>query len=802
MNDKLSEKDIKGVRRDRLSHLSEASLRISESLDLDTVLQEVLDSARSLTDARYCLITTLDESGQVEDLLASGLSPEESQGLRGTLEDSGYLEYVSYNPGPLRVGDLAAYAKSLGLPELRTPAPVSSLMAAPIRHQGERVGNIHLAKSESGAEFSLADEETVVMFASQAALVIANARRHRDERKARTDLETLINTSPVGVVVFNAMTGAPLSFNREARRIVGDLLNPGQPPERLLEVVSFKRADGREVSLDEFPLAQALRTGETVRAEEIVLQVPDGRSVTTLINATPIRSEEGEVEKVIVTLQDMTPLEELERLRAGFLGMVSHELRVPLTSIKGSVAALLKAGADLDPAETRQFHRIIDQQADTMQELIGELLDVARIETGTLHVSPEPAEVAVLVDRARSVFQSGGRHSLDIDLEPSLPLVMADRRRMVQVVGNLLANAARHSPEWSVIRVSAAREGLHVAISVADAGRGITADRLSHLFGKVSPAGDDGGEQTMGRSLGLSICKGIVEAHGGRIRAESDGPGRGAKFTFTIPAAEEAAAELSRSSPRSRKRETGQGRVLVVDDDPQTLRYVRGTLTEAGYEPTVTADPDEALVLMEEVRPSLVLLDMMLPGADGIELMRDILRVAAVPVIFLSVYDQDQVLARAFEQGASDYIVKPFSPMELVARVRAAIRRLALPYRTEPNEPYVLGDLRIDYGERLVTVAGCPVELTPTEYDLLVELSITGGRVVPHDHLLQRVWGAQKSGGIRTLRTHLVRLRRKLGDEAENPTYVFAEPRVGYRMPKGNAPAADEKEPLGLRDGL
>ena len=790
MNDKLSEKDIEGVRRDRLSRLSEASLRINESLDLDTVLQEVLDNARSLTDARYSLITTLDESGQVEDLLASGLSVEESQHLRGMLEDSGYLEYVSYHPGPLRVGDLAVYARSLGLPELRTPAPVSSLLAAPIRHQGERVGNIHLAKSEPGAEFSLADEEILVMFASQAALVIANARRHRDEQKARADLETLINTSPVGVAVFNAMTGAPLSFNREARRIVNDLLNPGQSLERLLEVVSFKRADGREVSLDEFPLAQALRTGETVRAEEIVLQVPDGRSVTTLINATPIRSEEGEVETVIVTLQDMTHLEELERLRAEFLGMVSHELRLPLTSIKGSVAALLKTGADLDPAEMRQFHRIIDQQADTMQELIGELLDVARIETGTLHVSPEPAEVAVLVDRARSVFQSGGRHNLDIDLETDLPLVMADRRRIVQVVGNLLSNAARHSPEWSVIRVSAAREGLHVAISVADEGSGITADRLPHLFGKASPAGEDGGQRTVERGLGLSICKGIVEAHGGRIRVESDGPGRGAKFTFTIPGADETSAEVSRSSPRSRRGER-QGRVLAVDDDPHTLRYLRDTLTEAGYEPTVTADPEEALVLMEKVRPSLVLLDIMLPDADGIELMEDILRVADVPVIFLSVYDQDRVLARAFEQGASDYIVKPFSPTELVARVRAAMRRLALPYRTDPTEPYVLGDLRIDYAERLVTVEGRPAELTPTEYDLLVELSISGGRVVPHDLLLQRVWGLHKPGGMRTLRTHMARLRRKLGEDAQSPAYISVEPRVGYRMPKGEMPGQE-----------
>ena len=793
MNDNPSassgEQDMEGARKDRLSRLSEASLRISESLDLDTVLREVLDNARSLTGARYSLITTLDPSGRVDDFLASGMDPEESGRLRGMLEESGYLEYVSHTPGPLRVADLAAYASSLGLPEFHPPAVVSSLLAVPIRHQGVSVGNIHLAKSEPGAEFSLADEETLVMFASQAALAIANARRHRDELKARTDLETLINTSPVGVVVFNAMTGAPLSFNREARRIVDGLWSPGQSPEQLLEVVSFKRADGREVSLEEFPLTQALSSGETVRAEEIVIHVPDGRSVTTLVNATPVLSEEGAVETVIVTIQDMTPLEEVARQRAEFLGMVSHELRVPLTSIKGSVAALLNSPSDLDPAETQQFHRIIDQQTDNMRELIGDLLDVARVETGTLPVSPEPAEVAVLVDRARTAFQSGGaRINLEVDLEPDLPLVMADRRRIVQVLGNLLSNAARHSPEWSIIRLSAACEGFDVAFSVADEGRGIAADRLPYLFGKFSPTGEDGGRQIPGPGLGLAICKGIVEAHGGRIRAESDGPGMGARFTFTIPAADAAVAGPARHLS-ARAGEGEQERILVVDDDLQMLRYVRDTLMEAGYNPVVTSDPHEALTLMRENRPGLVLLDLVLPGFDGIELMRDILAVADVPVVFLSVYGKDQIIARAFDMGASDYIVKPFSPTELVARIRAAMRRQSLPYRFGSSGPYVSGDLVIDYAQRLVTVAGSPVDVTPTEYDLLAELSASGGQVVPHDRLLQRVWGNQKSGTVRTLRTHLVRLRRKLGEDAENPRYIFADPRVGYRMPRSEAAA-------------
>ena len=243
---------------------------------------------------------------------------------------------------------------------------------------------------------------------------------------------------------------------------------------------------------------------------------------------------------MVVTLQDMTPLEEMERLRAEFLGMVSHELRTPLTSIKGSAATLTETASDLDPAEMLQFFRIIGEQADYMRDLIGDLLDVARIETGELPVAPAPADVATLVDEARSRFQSGGgRNNLRIDLSPELPLVMADGQRIVQVVGNLLSNAAKHSSESSVITVTVVRENVHVAVSVADEGRGIPSERLPYLFRKFTRTdGDDLGSGVAGSGLGLAICKGIVEAHGGRIWAESEGPGMGARFTFTIPMVE------------------------------------------------------------------------------------------------------------------------------------------------------------------------------------------------------------------------------------------------------------------------
>ena len=376
---------------------------------------------------------------------------------------------------------------------------------------------------------------------------------------------------------------------------------------------------------------------------------------------------------------------------------------------------------------------------------------------------------------------------MDIDVAPDLPLVMADRRRIVQVIGNLLSNAARHSPESSVIRVSAVRQGVGVEISVADQGRGILAEDLPHLFRKFSRADawDAGRSLVGGSGLGLAICKGIVEAHGGRIRAESEGTGMGARFVFTLPVVEEAEAEPAARSASSRREASRGERILVVDDDPQALRYARVALSEAGYRPTVTADPEEALLLVESNRPQLALLDMLLGDSDGIRLMRDILSVADIPIIFLSVYGRDEVIVRALEAGATDYIVKPFSPTELVARVRAALRRRGEPYRSETVGPYLLADLTIDYAQRRVTLSGHPVQLTPIEYDLLAELSMQAGRVVPHERLLRRVWSPGKPGNLRVLRTHLMRLRRKLGEDASSPRYIFAEPRVGYRMPKG-----------------
>ncbi|MDE2968439.1 MAG: response regulator [Chloroflexota bacterium] len=772
--------------RERLSKLSAASVRINESLDLNVVLQETIDEALRLTNARYGVIATMNERVGLGALLTSGTTAQEHQELTTLPEGMRIFEHFSRLEGPLRVENYRQYAESVGL-DGQLPMTVYSGLAAPMRHRAELVGIIWLGHDQASQEFSEADAETLVMFASQAALVIVNARRHRDVQRARGDLETLVNTAPVGVVVLEAKTGALVSVNQEAKRLV-DLLSPGQSPAELLKMLTLHRADGRESSLPDFPLVEVLQAGKTIRGEEITLTTPGNRALTTLINATPIRIENGDVEKYVITVQDMTPVRELERLRAEFLAMVSHELRAPLTSVKGSITTLLNPSSPLNPAEILQFHRIIDSQTDQMRELIADLLDVARIDTGTLSVAPEPTDLATLVGEAREAFQSGGgRHTLLIDLDPELPLVMADRLRMVQVLNNLLFNAARHSQETSPIRLLVERGEIQVTVTVADEGSGVPADQLPSLFRKFSGITAEERERDVARSgLGLAICKGIVEAHGGRIWAESDGPGTGARFSFTIPTVEtvEATARARPSQPTTqtaRPDEQERLRVLAVDDDPEALRYIRATLIQSGYEPIVTTEPQDALPLMRDERPHLALLDLRLPGTDGIELMAEITAMADIPVIFISAYGQDELIARAFEEGAEDYVVKPFSATELGARIKAALRRRAV---SEPEEPYVMGDLLIDFNERRVVLGGEAVSLTPMEHGTLVELAANAGRVVTYEQLLRRVWGLQAGDDVRPMRTAINSIRRKLGDEASNPTYIFTEARVGYRMAK------------------
>ena len=778
--------------QDRLSRLSEASVRISQSLDVDTVLREIVASACALAGAGCGGIATWDSSGQLRDFVTGGLSPSEHNLLMDLPDASELWACLREEMEPVRLKDLSAHIVTLGLSG--HPMLERSFMGMPVLQQGANVGYFYLLDKEAGQEFNDEDEGIMALLASQAGAAIANARKYQDEIQAKADLEALIDISPVGVVVFDAPSGRVASHNQEVRRIFGDVQLQGRSMMELLDVVTVRRADGQKIEPEKYSvLVSILREARAVRAEEIIFEFPDERKITTLVNVTPIVSDKGEALSVVLTMQDMTPIEEQERQRAEFLSMVNHEMRAPLATIKGCATTAMGTSSVLHPAESEQFFRIIDAQADHMSALINDLMDAAYIETGSLSVSLAPVDLAVMLDQARNMFTGvGHRNPVQIDLPADLPRVRADQQRIVQVVGNLLSNAAKHSPETSTIRVEAALKDLLVEVSVVDEGTGIPTERLPHLFRKYARRDRD--DRRVGPGLGLAICKGLVEAHGGRIWAESVEAGPGTRFTFSIPVSEEIEPGGSdyRWSQASSPGRSGdrQPLILVVDDDPQALGYTRGVLENAGYHSFVTGDPDKVQNLIEARQPDLVLLDLVLPGTDGIKMMQSMPALTERPVIFLSAYGRDETIARALEIGAADYVVKPFSPTELIARIRAALRKIA-----GPPEPFKLGELAINYDERRVVFKGSQVKLTATEYDVLRVLTANAGKAVTYDQLLRNVWQSRNTGDARVVRAVVKKLRSKLGDEVKNPRYIFTESRVGYRMAKPDG-APDPEDAL------
>jgi len=507
-----------------------------------------------------------------------------------------------------------------------------------------------------------------------------------------------------------------------------------------------------------------------------------------LINATPFYGARGEIVGAIAAIQDMTPLEELERLRSEFLGMVSHELRSPLAAIKGSASLALGSPIPLEAERARELFEAIDNQVDELTELVGNLLDITRVEAGTLSVRPESLDLGRVIEEAKSRFtRAGGAQEVQVHAPDALPPVRADEHRIGQVLINLLNNAGSFSPPNAPISVSVEHDEHFVTVRIADQGPGVPREKLPQLFRKFAQVHAEDRRSSTG--LGLVICKGIVEAHGGRIWADSPGPGQGTTISFTLPlAAGETVAEAGAARPEADwagkiTRRGDQLRILAVDDDPRILQYLRRALSEAGYRAIVSNDPAEAIEMVEMERPDLLILDVLFPGTSGFDVLKRIREFSAIPVIFLTGRDEEEDMIRALKMGADDYMTKPFSPSELLARMEAVLRRRAVPDSTV-QRPYTTGDLVVDFVERAVTVGDQPVHLSAIEYKLLGELAAHAGRVLTYDQLLERVWGPEYVSDTGLLRSSIRNLRRKLGDDARNPRYVLTERQVGYRMPK------------------
>jgi len=231
--------------------------------------------------------------------------------------------------------------------------------------------------------------------------------------------------------------------------------------------------------------------------------------------------------------------------------------------------------------------------------------------------------------------------------------------------------------------------------------------------------------------------------------------------------------------------------VLVVDDEPQIRRVMRTTLSSNGYTVIEARSGEDALEMLRKERPELVLLDVNMPGMGGLAACREIRSDSDIAIIMLTVRNTERDKVLALDAGADDYVVKPFSMEELLARIRAALRRTT---SAEPFPTYVSSDLEIDFERRKVLVQGCPVRLTPKEFDLLRHLVANRGKPLEHRRLLQAVWGPDYGNETEYLRVFINQLRKKIEPDPAHPKYIHTDPWIGYRFePGAPAPAKTKK---------
>ncbi|HEX8355514.1 MAG TPA: response regulator [Pyrinomonadaceae bacterium] len=366
-------------------------------------------------------------------------------------------------------------------------------------------------------------------------------------------------------------------------------------------------------------------------------------------------------------------LVEANRMKDVFLATLSHELRTPLTPVLGWVN-LLRTGAATDPAMLTQGLDAIERNARLQARLVDDLLDISRIVSGKLRIEWEPVNLCSVVELATEPARAETlARGVELAVEtPECPLVVRGAPvRLQQVVWNLLSNAVKFTAKGGRVRVRAWRAGDEARVEVSDTGVGIGAEFLPHVFDRFQQADGSTTRQYGGLGLGLAIVRALAELHGGWVVAESEGPGRGSRFTFGLPCAvaDEAAGEPA-AEPEPAPASVP---VLVVEDSSETLELLKMLFARKGYEVFGAESAAEAVRLVRERRPGIIISDISMPGVDGYTLLAELRRMPgleSVPAVALTGHALDEDRDRALAAGFAVHISKPVDPEELLRVVR------------------------------------------------------------------------------------------------------------------------------------
>ncbi|HEX8888380.1 MAG TPA: response regulator [Pyrinomonadaceae bacterium] len=385
------------------------------------------------------------------------------------------------------------------------------------------------------------------------------------------------------------------------------------------------------------------------------------------------RDLERRVEKRTAELSLLNEeLEEANRAKDIFLATLSHELRTPLTPVLGWINLLRNGNLDSDGIE--QALDAIERNARLQSRLIDDLLDISRIATGKLRFDPKPGDLNSVVEASVETVRSSAamrRVELDSELTDTPLVVLCEPVRLQQIVWNLLSNAIKFTEAGGRVSVQTRRDGQSASVIVEDTGIGIEPDFLPHVFDRFRQADGSRTRRHGGLGLGLAIVQALAKLHGGSVKAESEGVGRGSRFTFTLPlAATETYVEEHEEHPLSS--EVNQ-QVLIIEDSPDTLLLLCTLFEQKGCRIMPATSGAEALRLASETKPTIIVSDIGMPDMDGYELLMKLHRLPGlgdVPAIAISGYAMEEDRERATNAGFAAHMAKPVNVEELFALIQ------------------------------------------------------------------------------------------------------------------------------------
>jgi PAS domain S-box-containing protein len=594
----------------------------------------------------------------------------------------------------------------------------------------------------------------------------------------RTVADGILGLHEGRVVLANDAACDMLRLERAAilGRIVPDVLTIGPADHSLLVTI-----------------VESLAADTTFATDSETITRLDGTTFSAEVTVAPVLREHSSLSSVAV-FRDVTHRHEVDRMKDEFVSVVSHELRTPLTSIRGSLGLLAGGAVGALPEAGARMVEIAVENTDRLIRLINDILDIERIESGTVVLHQERCAVVDLVaESLRVVVPVAKAAGVEIGLARIDGAVWADADRIVQTLTNLLSNAVKFSPPDGVVTLTATPVDGSVAFSVADEGRGIPADKLESIFGRFQQVDASDSRQKGGTGLGLAISRSIVEQHGGRIWAESV-EGAGATFHFTIPAVEEHGASLQ---------PTGEGPlVLVCDDDPSLLEVARMLLSTHGYRALVASSGAEAVQLAAKEHPAVIILDLFMPAMDGwqtVDALKADPTTADIPVLVLSVLDSDE--GAGLGELVERWITKPVGDsdalLEAVAQLVDGDRRVPRVLVVEDDEDLarVLAASLEQRGLRVLIAptAAAATRLSRTFLPDLIVLDI----VLPDGDGFAVVEQLRQDGRLSTVPLVVYTARELDADDRERLT--LGETEVLFKSKV--SPEAFEKKVLALLDG-